>query len=271
LAPNVSESIVGWLAFVARETARVLVASTLEGVLAPTEREPEGEARFARASMHLQRLARTPGVRVALFSGLSLEEAASRCGELRGCYVCAEHGSVVLEPTGRVHLLDPPSDWERATTLVCLAVAFAHAMKDLIVEPKAGGVVVDHSRLSDRDRRDFLGSFRREVWDRGGQVLEHRRSVEARSRCADKGQALRWLAAREPDASAVLYAGEDETDESAYRSLASFEVSLGLHVRSPERPVPDEEAVVTIDHADRWIDLLGLVGESLATRGRKLI
>lgn len=267
-----SDAFVPWLEVVAGGALPLLVATGLEGVIAPLSDDDDGaRARFARASLHLNRLARTPGVTVAVISGHALEQAAAICGELRGCHVWAEHGSVLLEPGGRVRVLDPPGDPERATTLVCLAVAFADRTPGLVVEPKLGGVVVDHSGLPADARARFLAAFRREVWDRGAQVQEHHDRVEARARCGDKGLPLRWLAAQPRAPSAAILAGDDASDEAAYRALGHFEHAVGFHVRSEPRPRPEAPGVAVVEGADRWVELLGLLGETLAGRGRRLV
>ncbi len=76
-----------------------------------------------------------------------------------------------------------------------------------------------HHRLDHREARELAGWTLRTAGDREIAALTGRRVIDVRFSGIHKGEAvLRWLDGRPPGPE-ILYAGDDTTDEDAFRAL----------------------------------------------------
>lgn len=214
-------------------TERLLVALDFDGTLSPLVDAPMDARMLPAARAALEALTVTPATTVALVSGRSLADlrviAEHRDDSpilLAGSHG-AEHWVPGGEPGGEPG--DGPSVAERAERDRLRAAA-----EDLIagipgawIEPKEFGFAV-HSRTvaaADRaavnDRVDALMVDEAPTWRR----RTGHRIVEYAFRDVGKDAAVAWLRAR-TGATAVLFAGDDVTDEDALASLDAGDVGV---------------------------------------------
>jgi trehalose 6-phosphate phosphatase len=218
----------------ARRGRGLVAVFDVDGTLAPIAPTP-GDAHVPPPTRRaLGRLARRRDTLVGIVSGRPIAQVARLVGP--GFWIAGLHGAVRRAPGGRVVRL-----WsdEVARTGALLARTLAASLRDVrgvVVEPK-GPVVAVHVRAASpagRARaRNVVARSRPDRWT----LLEGRRVLELRpDGLPGKGDAVQWIAAARPGA-AILYAGDDATDEDAFRALRrdDFPVRVGGAVAHRER------------------------------------
>ena len=238
--------------------ARLALFLDYDGTLAPIV----GHASQARLStgMHealLACLARED-TEVTIVSGRALPDLRSRLA-LPGLGYAANHG-LEIEGPGLARFAHPD--------LACFeerARALAGALHE-IDEPgvwleEKGASLSLHYREAPPGARDRIAERAREMIGRAGfQAREALCAVEARPPSGwDKGRAVfHVLRARHgpewPEHVGVVYVGDDETDEDAFRALSglasTFRVGPADRPTAARRRLPDPEAVETML---RWV------------------
>ncbi|MGQ7351714.1 trehalose-phosphatase [Quadrisphaera oryzae] len=216
----------------------VLLAFDFDGVLAPIVEEP-GSARALPASAEalaaLAALDAADRVRVALVSGRAMDSLREVSGPPEGALLVASHGA---EGDGVPSELD---DDQRALLgrVVDAVHAVVEAHPGTSLELKPAGAVL-HTRSADR-RAAAEASRQVEEgpgsWE-GVRSLRGKEVVELSVVEADKGSALTALRDRLAERSgarpAVLYAGDDVTDEDAFRALDRSAGDVGVKVGEGE-------------------------------------
>ncbi|SBS70492.1 trehalose-phosphatase [uncultured Microbacterium sp.] len=234
------------LAALAR-TATLLVALDFDGTLAPLQDEPMRSRMLPEARTALDRLAALPETAVALVSGRTLahlEEISEHSADSR-IHLAGSHGAEFWHP-------DDPGD-DSAPEDTTLRDALTHRAEGIVeplegawIEPKIFGFGL-HTRLAaDADAVaattaiDALVAEEAPTWRRrvGQDILEFA------SRQEGKDSAVRALRDR-VGATAVLFAGDDVTDEDALAALEPQD--LGIRVGAGEtaarQRVPDAAAL----------------------------
>ncbi|MFN8652067.1 MAG: trehalose-phosphatase [Gemmatimonadales bacterium] len=207
---------------------RPLLFLDLDGTLAPLVERPRRARIPAATCRTLQRLRKT-GVRVVLVSGRSvagvLEVAHTPVDAILG-----DHGARLYEQ-GRL------SSWLPASK-----AQFTHAADRLerLLEGTRGvrfqrkeRSLAIHLRLPRNDKGRTTERIARLLRKEGLRVLYGHRILDAQLPGVDKGRAVsKWLR-RHPRPDAVLYAGDDTTDEDAMLALAgrAFTVAVGPRPR----------------------------------------
>lgn len=210
-------------------TERLLVALDFDGTLSPLVDAPMDARMLPAARAALEALLVTPATTVALVSGRSLADlrVIAEHRDDSPILLAGSHGAEHWVPGGEPG--DGPSVAERAERDRLRAAA-----EDLIagipgawIEPKEFGFAV-HSRTvaaADRaavnDRVDALMVDEAPTWRR----RTGHRIVEYAFRDVGKDAAVAWLRAR-TGATAVLFAGDDVTDEDALASLDAGDVGV---------------------------------------------
>ncbi|MFN8086547.1 MAG: trehalose-phosphatase [Microbacterium sp.] len=210
-------------------TERLLVALDFDGTLSPLVDAPMDARMLPAARAALEALTVTPATTVALVSGRSLADlrVIAEHRDDSPILLAGSHGAEHWVPGGEPG--DGPSVAERAERDRLRAAA-----EDLIagipgawIEPKEFGFAV-HSRTvaaADRaavnDRVDALMVDEAPTWRR----RTGHRIVEYAFRDVGKDAAVAWLRAR-TGATAVLFAGDDVTDEDALASLDAGDVGV---------------------------------------------
>lgn len=208
----------------------LLVALDFDGTLSPRQDDPMAARMLPAAHAAVDALAQLPRTVVALVSGRSLgdlELISEHTGDSR-IHLAASHGAEFWHP-GDGDGSSTQSDEELAERDGVRAAVEA-AVADLPgvwIEPKTFGFAV-HTRTADDDatitaheRVERLMAGREPVWRRrtGHDILEYASRTEGKDTAV---AALRELV----QADAVLFAGDDVTDEDALASLGPADVGV---------------------------------------------
>lgn len=218
---------------------RVLVGLDFDGVLAPIVERRDDARPVAGAMAAVRRLATLPDVEVALVSGRSLDSlvAVSGVTDVDGISLVGSHGAEArLHPALRHRSgaqLGAGSMTQEQVELLTRVVAELQGLVDragpgsgLDVEVKPSGAVL-HTR---RARPEVAAAIEADVmhgvarWP-GVHPTLGKAVVELAVTESSKGVALQQLCAL-TGADAVLYAGDDVTDETAFAVLGPGDVSV---------------------------------------------
>jgi trehalose 6-phosphate phosphatase len=200
---------------------RLLAAFDYDGTLVPIAPTPEQAVAGPETRAALATLCELPGTRVAVVSGRPVAELAALVGA-GGLWLVGLHG---LEIAGPGELPRPRLDVAACSAalepLRAAAAALAERFEGVRVEDK-GSTLALHTRLAARPDATLAGAAFREAAATlpGFEVMAGKEVLEARPAGVHKGGAVRELLAVQPN-SAVLYVGDDVTDEDAFRELAA--------------------------------------------------
>ncbi|QTX04346.1 bifunctional alpha,alpha-trehalose-phosphate synthase (UDP-forming)/trehalose-phosphatase [Agromyces archimandritae] len=244
IRPGLSEQLSAVIDRFAGEE-RLLVALDFDGTLAPHVDDPEAARAPKAVHRAIGRLLASDDLRVALVSGRSLES-------LR--HVARPPGEVLLSGSHGVELqldADAPVtidllDGEAAelARLLELLGGLADPVEGAFVEPKPAGAAL-HTRLLSAGEGAVLQRTARELVEAelpGLTVRGGKNVIEFAVRTASKGDAVVRLR-QHTGASAVMYVGDDVTDEDAFAVLEDGDVGVkvgqgkslaGFRLRSPD-------------------------------------
>lgn len=195
----------------------------VDGTLAPIAPRPQ-DARVPEATRAvLHELVALPDVHVALVSGRSASDAAW-VASVEGAWVLGNHGVELRSPEGEITADELVRPWESAVARAASALTrIADSTDGAILEDKRWTLSL-HYRLVEEPAAAALIAVAREVAEATGlRVTEGKKVVELRPPVdINKGTATvtlaRKLGALTSDAS-LLFAGDDRTDEDAFRAL----------------------------------------------------
>lgn len=228
---------------------RVLVALDFDGTLAPEVDDPERARALPAAQWAMERLRSLPGTVVALVSGRSLTSLAAVGGLPDDTPLIGSHGLEVRFAAGDVLPAVDDDDRERVRALRSRLQPLVAATEGAWIEDKPAGLAV-HTRLVDPAAASALSAAvraeARDV-DTSLTVRDGKNVVEFSVRDATKGDGVRALRARfAPDA--VLFAGDDLTDEDALAALEpgdlGIKVGPGVSVAAHRVAGPQQVAIV---------------------------
>ncbi len=197
----------------------------LDGTLAPLVARPENAAIPGATRATLTRL-RKGGARIVLVSGRTARDAA-RIARVPVDGVLGNHGAECLR--GRVLTpwlaADPAPIGRSARRLGPLLDEWPGAW----LENKGYSLALHYGGRPER-MAGLLRETRRLLRDQPVVSRAGRRVIDIRLEGVDKGRAvLRWLAIADSPGTtggAALYAGDDSTDEDAFRALRSRTVTI---------------------------------------------
>jgi trehalose 6-phosphate phosphatase len=209
---------------------RPILFLDVDGTLAPLAPRPHA-ARVPHSTRRILEALRDTSVAIVLVSGRAARDARRIAGsEFDG--ILGNHGAELLK--GRKSKRWVPSSMpglrasERALTRM-----LRRRFPGIRLEHKGHSIALHH-RLSGKGVQRLMPIVRREL-HADIAALPGRQVIDVRGREADKGAAvLRWLRHVEGDripASHVLYAGDDTTDEDAFRALDRRSVTIGVGPR----------------------------------------
>lgn len=237
---------------------RLLVALDFDGTLSPLVADPMSARATPAAARVVERLSRLDGVTVALVSGRSLRDLRiiAEHGDDSGVWLVGSHGSERWTPSGGLAsaAADPGSAAIRVR-----AETIASAFEGAWIEDKTFGIAL-HTRTSTAEAEagahDAVDALMRDAapqWRRreGKHVLEFSWRHEG------KDTAVAELRA-ELGADAVVFAGDDVTDEDALRSLGDGD--LGIRVGEG-----DTAAHTRVDDIGGLVDVLARIAELRAS------
>lgn len=187
----------------------------VDGTLAPIVDRPE-QARVPAGTRATIRLLRRRGCEVVLVSGRSAEGAAMVAGPIADA-ILGNHGGEILRDGG-------PEPWvasdagRMGRVVERLDRALHRDWPEARLEHKGLSAAIHH-RLDPRAARELADWTLRTAGDEEIAALPGRRVIDVRFTGVHKGEAvLRWLDGRAPGPE-ILYAGDDTTDEDAFRVL----------------------------------------------------
>ncbi|MEV7693500.1 trehalose-phosphatase [Microbacterium sp. NPDC089189] len=217
-------------------TPRLLIALDFDGTLSPLVDEPMSARMVPEARAALEALAALPDTTVALVSGRSLADLAviAEHDAASPFHLAGSHGAEYRHP-GTEEAADEGDAQarERRDAIVAEAEAAVADIPGAWVERKAFGLGL-HTRTADaqdaaraQERVDELMAQQASDWRRrsGRDILEFAFRHEG------KDAAIAALRDR-VGATAVLFAGDDVTDEDALRALGADD--LGVRVGEGE-------------------------------------
>ena len=220
---GIDPTLAGALAAFA-ELPTVLVATDFDGVLAPFVLDPL-DARPQEGTVEtLTALAAMPGTHAAIVSGRDLETLTrlsgtegSEIGRIGGHGAQTSRALTWHLDDDAAALLDRLPDLLAPLLADHPGVRLEHKPTAVVVHTR--GLPAEQARAAE-DAAEALGSS-----TDGLSVLRGKHVVELGVVHADKGSALRALA-EELGADAVLYLGDDVTDEHAFEVMAPPDVSI---------------------------------------------
>ena len=242
-----------------RHSGRRLLLLDYDGTLAPhhVHREraqvPPGTAKVLRS------LAASPRTTVAVVSGRPIAEMLQLLGDPElPVHLIGEHGWEEREPGGEIRR--HPLSEETAAALEGAWKAIGARGFQSRVEKKRTGLVL-HTRGLFPDADAAMQRAAEAVWlpwtERAPLRLDTiSGGLELRAIGRDKGVAALDLHRRSGHVELVVYVGDDETDEDAFRALR--DLGFGIRVGHDERPtlahghLPKPE--VMDEFLTRWLD-----------------
>lgn len=244
-------------------TPRLLVALDFDGTLAPLENEPMDARMLPAARRAVEHLAALPATTVALVSGRSLVDLRiiAEHDDSSSLWLAGSHGAEYWQPG--IGTIEPDEAAAEVTLRDRLRASAESATEDLEgvwIEPKTFGLGV-HTRRAAAATAERANALVDELVQAEAPTWRRRAGhniVEYAFRHEGKDTAVHTLRER-TDATAVLFAGDDVTDEDAMRSLEPGD--LGVRV-GPGQTV----ATVTVADIPAFADLLDLLAQMRAAQ-----
>jgi trehalose 6-phosphate synthase/phosphatase len=226
IAPGVPD---GLRAAIARlsELPRLLVALDFDGTLAPIVDRPDDARSTDRARAAVERLAGADDTRVALVSGRALDSLKDVAAPPVAALLSGSHGVELQLDSGGVTLDLREGELTRLGQLIEIVEDAASAADGAWVERKPAGIAL-HTRKLSATAGAALQRVARERVDAelpGLSTRSGKNVLEFAVRASDKGEALTRLR-QHAGVDAVLYVGDDVTDEDAFATLESDDVGV---------------------------------------------
>ncbi|GAA1412133.1 trehalose 6-phosphate phosphatase [Glutamicibacter uratoxydans] len=209
---------------------RILVALDFDGTLSPLVDHPQDARPLPESAQLVAQLGALPGVYTAVVSGRNLQSLAEVYPAPLPSIQIGSHGAERTLPD-QLH-----TGWqsaalsdEQSALLAALTQGLARVAEKfdgVSLEYKPSATVLHVRRAAPEDQETALAQAQQELQDLDGVKLMLGKAVlEASVLHTDKGKALMWL--REAlDVQAVLFAGDDVTDENGFRVLQAEDISV---------------------------------------------
>lgn len=204
-------------------TPVLLVATDFDGTLAPIVSEPSLAKPNRKAIAALHSLAMMPQTHAAVISGRALHDLTALSGASKAIHLVGSHGCEFDSDFGRG--LDPALAELRDRILRELT-AIADAESGFLVETKPASVALHYRNASELSSERAIARISRgSARDHRVQVKHGKKVVEFSVVKSDKGTGLAAIR-RRVGATAVLFMGDDRTDEDAFSMLRSSDVAV---------------------------------------------
>ncbi len=237
---------------------RRLLLLDFDGTLAPFTVDRSRASPLPGAIERLERIAAGGATRVAIVSGRPVEELRALAPGFTGTLV-GEHGWEIAA-AGEAPARHLPSPSARALLERAFELALPIA-EPLRLEPKGASLVL-HTRGIDPLTAKARHLELLQVWTPLLRRAELELRVidggwELRARGHTKGTAVEELVRAAGSAPFVVYVGDDESDEDAFRLIAQRGIGFGVQVGDPGSPtwaqahLPDVAAVG--EFLEKWL------------------
>jgi trehalose 6-phosphate phosphatase len=200
-------------------TAHLLVASDFDGTLAPIVSNPADARPLPGAAEALLALAGLPSTTVALVSGRALSTLRELSSMPPPVHLVGSHGAEF--DSGFSHDIDR----ELLERITAELTAIAANRPGVTVEPKPASVALHVRNAGAADGRAALDAAlaAAQAWD--AELTEGKAVLEFAVISTDKGEAIDIIRDRD-DATAVVFFGDDVTDEKAFRRMRDGDVGV---------------------------------------------
>ncbi|MGV0790390.1 trehalose-phosphatase [Mycolicibacterium sp. XJ1819] len=198
---------------------RLLVTSDFDGTLSPIVDNPADARALPAAAAALVELAELPDTSAALISGRALEVLRALSAMPATVHLVGSHGAEFASGFGH------DIDRNLLDRITAELTAIAADKPGVAVETKPASVALHVRNAAPEDGRAALAQAREaaQAWD--AQITEGKAVLEFAVIQTDKGAALDLLRAQE-NASALVFFGDDVTDEKAFRRLRGADVGV---------------------------------------------
>jgi trehalose 6-phosphate phosphatase len=201
----------------------LLVATDYDGTLAPIVSEPSLAEANRESLVALKALAAMPQTHVAVISGRALSDLAGRIAEADETHLVGSHGSEF--ESGFATPVSPESN-ELLAEVERRAQQITSKTPGAILERKPAAVAFHYRNANEDQAAAAVNELLQAVEKRSGvYIRQGKKVVEISVVKTDKGLALQSLRQR-LGASAVVFFGDDATDEDAFASLAGPDVGV---------------------------------------------
>jgi trehalose 6-phosphate phosphatase len=203
----------------AAATPHLLVASDFDGTLAPIVSKPADARPLPGAAEAFLALAGLPSTTVALVSGRALSTLRELSSMPPPVHLVGSHGAEF--DTGFAHDIDK----ELLNRIIAELTEIAANRPGVTVEPKLASVALHVRNASAADGSDALDAARAaaRAWD--AEVTAGKAVLEFAVISTDKGEAIDIIRDRD-GATAVVFFGDDVTDEKAFRRMRKSDVGV---------------------------------------------
>lgn len=224
----------------------LVVASDYDGTLSPIVDDPAAAVPNEYALKGLIALSAMAGVQVVVVSGRSHEVLTELTGAPAGIELIGDHGAI---GAARGQATDQDALYRLAADLATVAGHHPNAL----VERKPHGAAFHYRNVLDEDAA--AREARRVARNHDGRIIEGKKVVEVIMAEGDKGSAIETFRQR-CAADAVVFFGDDTTDEDVFRTLQGTDVGVKVG------PGPTA-AVYRVDDTDGVAMCLAFLGDVL--------
>ncbi|GAY19170.1 trehalose-phosphatase [Mycobacterium sp. shizuoka-1] len=219
--PDLPENLHRALTEVAR-VPRLLVASDFDGTVAPIVSNPADARPLPAAAQALAALATLPGTGAALISGRALHDLRVLSGASSDMHLVGSHGSEF--DSGFLAAIDESAK-SLLAELEATMTALTQRYPGATVEIKPVSVAFHVRNAAPEHAQQALDAALDAVRDWDIHVTEGKAVREFAVIDTDKGVAIELLRERSA-ASAVVYFGDDVTDEKAFSRLTDDDIGV---------------------------------------------
>lgn len=206
----------------------LLIALDFDGTMSPLVPLAADARPLPGSASALSALGQLPETTTALVSGRALESLRAVATPDPETLLIGSHGAETWTgPDGAtLTLTEQQTDLLRRATDAVQRVVDAHA--GTVLETKPAGVVL-HTRTADDDVAAAATDAARAALNQleGAHITDGKRVLETSVLSADKGQGIRSLR-KYTGATAVLFAGDDVTDEHAFAALEPQDLGIKI-------------------------------------------
>ncbi len=207
-------------------TERLLVAMDFDGTMSPIVDHADAARPVPRAASAFAELASLPRTTTALISGRALASLRAVASPPKDTLLIGSHGAEAWLGPGSPGLELDAEQRQRLHEVRTVLEEIVSEAPGTVLEEKPAGVVL-HTRMADDDvAEDAVAAARAVLQDRPGVYLKTgKRVLETSVVHASKGEGVTFLR-QATGATAIVFAGDDVTDEDAIAHLAPGDVGV---------------------------------------------
>ncbi|MEE2523166.1 trehalose-phosphatase [Pseudarthrobacter sp. J75] len=207
-------------------TEHLLVALDFDGVMAPLVDRPENARPLPRTAAAFAALATLERTTTALISGRALDSLRLVASPPAESLLIGSHGAEAWLGPGSTPLTLDPEQLELLARVRATLAEISEEAAGTHLEDKPAGVVLHTRQAADDVAEDAVAAARSALGGLEGVHLKTgKRVLETSVVHASKGEGITFLR-QATEATAVLFAGDDVTDEDAFARLAKGDVGI---------------------------------------------